>query len=171
MNGLTTTRSGLSNKLSAFADMAEGTSLFLIRLIDQTVDALNADAKAASGLMAAAAVLSKELKGKKAETGKYLDPEDAIILKIKSSYEAIETLLPKMLVMKKSIDDDNRLNENHCELLHSAYDETIDALAAMVEAVKDLRATIISHDLAAEPRECETFEEVPSLLTALRATA
>jgi len=165
------TNSGFTNKLSAFVGMAEGTSLFLIRQIDQTVDALTADTKAAAAVTAASNVLVAELNKRSPKTNVYLDPEDQIIDGLKRAYESIEALLPKMLVRKSSIDNDNRLNEDHCDLLHTAYDEAINSFAEMVESMKNLTGAVIRHDLAAEPRECEEFDSVGDLIKSLRSAA
>lgn len=165
------TNSGLTSKLNAFAHMAEGTSLYLIRQIDQTVDALSADTKAAEAVTAASKVLSAELNDRTPETENYIDPEDQVLDSLKRSYESIEALLPKMLVMKASIDRDDRLKEHHCDLLHASYEEAISTFASMIESVKDLCASIIRHDLIAEPRDIEEFTEFSDLVTVLRKTA
>lgn len=165
------TNFGLTSKLNAFASMAEGTSLYLIRQIDQTVDALSADTKAAQAVTAASGVLSAELNARTPETGGYLDPDDIVLDGLKRSYESIEALLAKMLVKKSSIDRDGRLQEHHCDLLHVSYEDAISANASMVESVKDLCASIIKHDLIAEPRDTEEFSECSDLTAALRNSA
>jgi hypothetical protein len=102
--------------------------------------------------------------------GVLLDPDDKAINGLEAAYRPLEEILPKMQLKKAAIDDDGNLNDGHCELLHAAYDRCMSALAAMIESAKNLRAAITTHDLAAEPRSQQSFENLKIVINDLRAS-
>jgi hypothetical protein len=159
----------LSNQLYAFGASVEGTSLYLLRAIKSTVDSLEANERLAEATALIASMLAKNLASETPVVGHLLDPDDKVINGIESAYRALEDGLPRMLLCKESIDKDADLNGEHCELLHTAYDRNIAALANLIESAKNLRAAIISHDLAAEPRGQQSFESAGMLIHDLRA--
>lgn len=157
--------------LEAFVKTAEGTaSLTLLRQIDRTVDEWLASAKTFTGLAEIGTVLATMIDRRAVQTGTFIDPDDALVTELRQTGELLEQAIPKLLAFKGAIARDRRLNEDHCDLLHSAHDEFIGAAGALVEAVKNLRAAIIRHDLAAEPRAgTGGYASVDELLLALRA--
>jgi hypothetical protein len=159
-----------ATRLDAFVQTLEGTtSLALLRQIDETVDALLAHGKAFGGLVRIAALLTDGISAMSPTVGVFIDPDDRIVKELKATYESIEDIIPKLLLKKASIARDGRLSDSHCDLLHSAYDDSIMASGTLVEAMKDLRAAIIRHDLAAECRnDCATYEVVDDLVSELR---
>lgn len=159
-------------RLGAFVQTLEGTtSLALLRQIDDTVDTLLARGKAFRGLAGLAGMLAENVASLTAVPNDFIDPDDGVVRELKAAYDLVEGAIPKLLRGKAGIDADTRLQANHCDLLHSAYDEAIGAAGAMVEAMKDLRAAIIRHDLAAEPRDGgDIYETTASLIGDLRTT-
>jgi hypothetical protein len=161
---------GVAVRLGVFVQTLEGTtSLALLRRIDETVDALIAQGKAFSGFTRWATMLTEGIATMEVTPGDFIDPDDAIVRDLKAVYDSIENQIPKLLQGKAAIDRDARLNADHCDLLHSAYDDAISASGAIVEAMKDVRAAVIRHDLAAEPRHGGvTYESVKDLVNDLR---
>lgn len=161
----------LTGRLSAFGTSVEGTSLYLLRAIEATVDNLEADERLASAVAAHASLLARLIAERKPVVGRMLDPDDKVINGIEAGYRALEEGLPKMLLKKASIDEDRALNEGHCDLLHTAYDRCISALAELIESSKNLRAAVITHDLAAEPGTQTSFETLGALISDLRSSS
>ncbi len=153
----------------ALAPSVEGSSLYLLRAIEQTVDSLQVEEQLAQALAAVTGQLSREIRTAEVVTGAYLDPDDAAINKIEAGYRAIEEYLPRLLLKKSSVDQDGRLEADQCDLLHTAYDRCISSLAALIESCKDLRAAVITYDLAAEPTPSESFDSAESLIESLHA--
>jgi hypothetical protein len=161
----------LRDKLTALAPSMEGSSLYLLRAIDETIDSLQAEERFAEAMAGAARRLEGEIRAAAVVTGCYLDSDDAAINQIEAGYRALEEYLPGLLVKKAAIDEDAQLDGDQCELLHTAYDRCTAALAALVEASKDLRAAVIGHDLAAEPPPAEVFDSSEALIASLRASS
>ena len=159
----------LHEDLTAFSAAVEGTSLYLLRAINQTVDSLQAREKLADATAQNCIDLSKRINEREPIEGRYLDSEDVIIDGIETAYKSLEEKLPSMVLRKASIDKDKKLNQEQCELLHSAYDLCMTALANLIEASKTLRASVISHDLRAEPRTGKAFDSPEELVADLRA--
>ena len=157
----------LHEDLTAFSASVEGTSLYLLRAINRTVEALHAQEKLADATAENCGVLSKRIAAREVYEGRYLDADDVIINGIETAYKSLEEKLPSMVLQKTSIDKDGNLTEDHCELLHSAYDLCICAVAGLIEASKTLRAAVISHDLRAEPRNIKLFDSAEELVSDL----
>jgi hypothetical protein len=159
----------LSDRLSAFGTSVEGTSLYLLRAIEATVDHLEADERLATALASHARLLANLIGQKEPVVGRMLDPDDSAINNLESAYRVLEEGLPGMLVRKSSIDDDKQLDDGHCDLLHTAYDRCISAFAELIESSKDLRAAIITHDLAAEKGAQQSFESLDEVISDLHS--
>lgn len=161
----------LSGRVTALASSVESSSSYLLRAIEETVDSLQVEEQLAEALAAAARSLTAEIRATPIVTDCYIDTEDLAINKLEAGYRAVEERLPRMLLKKSAIDNDGRLDGEQSELLHIAYDRCIAALAGLVEASKDLRASIISHDLSAEPAPSEAFDSPAALIRSLRTTS
>jgi hypothetical protein len=159
----------LQDQLNAFASSVEGTSLYVLRAIDQTVDALDAVEKLARAVSTVANDLAKRISGRTVKKERFIDPDDVGINALESGYRALEAYLPTALTKKRAIDGDSHLNSDHCELLHVAYDRNIQAIAQLIESLKELRAAVISHDLAAELAPSEGFNTVGGLVNSLHS--
>lgn len=156
---------------AAFARTAEGTSLYLLKAVEQTVDSLSSLSKVAAGFRDMSDIKASEIKelGRPKE-GFYLDPNDEVITALARCTSTIESELPKLLLSKKAaIDEDHELSADQCSLLHGAFDEALETVAAMIESVKDLRAVVIAHDLAAEPRGVAEHNSVDGFIDSLRS--
>ena len=156
----------LQDQLNAFASSVEGTSLYVLRAIDQTVDAVEKLARAVSTV---ANDLAKRISGRTVKKERFIDPDDVGINALESGYKALEAYLPTALTKKRAIDGDSHLNSDHCELLHVAYDRNIQAIAQLIESLKELRAAVISHHLAAELAPSEGFNTVGGLVNSLHS--
>jgi hypothetical protein len=159
----------LPDDLSAFAASVEGTSLYLLRAIDQTVENLQISENLARATSDAAAFLTRKISARKAAPEIFIDPEDVAINGLESGYKSLEEFLPSLLLKKTSIDKDRNLKDDHSQLLHVAYERCIKALAELIESAKELRAAVIRHDLAAESKTREGFESVDDLIDSLHS--
>lgn len=159
----------LAGQMNAFARSAEGTAdLFLLRDIEQTVESLTNQRNMLEPLAALSRDMLTQLRDLPVLTGYYVDPEDEVVNSLARSASALESHLSRALHKRSFIDRDNRLNANHCDLLHLAYEGAITAIADAIESIKDLRAVVISRDLAAESRDIEAFESCDALIASLR---
>jgi hypothetical protein len=163
--------SDLSDRLRAFGTSVEGSSLYLLRAIETTVDNLQAGENLARAIIENAKLLIARIKEKAPRSGFYLDPEDKVINDLESAYRGLEQELPKKLLKKESIDRDDALDGDQCDLLHTAYNRNISAFAELIESTKDLRAAVITHDLAAEPQPGETYPTVDELISSVRSSS
>ena len=163
-------RNGVRAPLSELSCAMEATvDLTVTRQVDQTVDAMVAECRALRPVARLARLLEAAIGDLKPKKDGYIDPDDQAIDAIKRAYQLLEARIPQLVVKEQAIDRDGRLNENHCELLHSAYQDLIAACSEFVEAAKDLRAAVIRHDLAAEPRDSvPVFSSLRDLLSNLR---
>jgi hypothetical protein len=169
MTVVTYTANPLRAKLAAFGSSVEGSSLYLLRAIDETVDSLQANEKLAIAVTELAERMTHDIQAARVEPGSYVDPEDTAINAIETGYRGLEELLPKLLAQKSSIDRDENLTDDQCELLHTAFDRCIRTFARLIEASKDLRAAVITHDLAAEPRPPQYFDSPKELISSLQS--
>jgi hypothetical protein len=171
MTMLTSTQTAnLSDELHAYATSIEGTSLYLLRAIEETVGALGSEEKLARAQAELAELLTTRIRALQASPSRFIDPDDAIIDAFEGTYQQLESMLPRMLQKKSSIDKDGNLNDGHCERLHDAYEAWLNTVASLIEALKNLRASIIGHDLAAERgTSTEAFDSVTDLIGSLHA--
>lgn len=161
----------LRERLTQLAPVVEGSSYYLLRTLERAADSLHEVQKLAEALTTSATSLAENIRAEEVVVARYLDPDDEAIDSIEDGYRALEDRLPQLLLGKSSMDADTRLAGEHSEFLHVAYDRCIAALAALIEASKDLRAAVISHDLAAEPRPSEAFDSADALIESLRKGA
>jgi len=156
----------LRDLLIVFAPTVEGSSLYLLRAIDETVDSLQEIERFASAIIAEAHRFTVEIREAPVVAGHFLDPDDRAINRLEAGYGAIEERLPGMLLRKSAFVE--RLESDRSELLTIAFDRCIKTMATLVEAVKDLRAAVISRDLAAElAAPSESFESPSAPIDAL----
>jgi len=167
----TTSDVRLRESLTAFAPTAEGVSLYLLRAINETVDSLQSLEKLANATSEAGEQLRKAITGRAVVEGSYLDADDTAINLFEAGIRALEEHLPTLLLRKGSIDGDSSLDASQADLLHTSYDRCIDSVACLIESMKNLRAAVITHDLAAEPRPVQIFDSTEDLINSLRATA
>ena len=161
--------SALADSVSAFAPVVETQSLYLLRAFESTLDNLGTETRAARSTAENAQKLTARVRAAKVVTGKLFDPDDAAISSIETGYRGLEEHLPVITVKKGAAEADKDLRPEQCDALVCGFDEYVDAVARLIESAKDLRAAIISHDLAAEPRPTDSFESPGQLILALRA--
>src|SRR5271168_917420 len=90
----------LSDRLSAFGASVEGTSLYLLRAIETTVDNLEAGERLARATTENASLLASVIRQKEPAVGQMLDPDDKVINELESAYRGLEQNLPKLLLKK-----------------------------------------------------------------------
>lgn len=156
------------HRIAGLARSTEAASIGLIDAIDGTVDALTGIASVMSGFDRVASSIADEIKIRPVETGKYLDPDDEAIDALKQAASCLKDFLALLVRKRSAINRDARLKDHHCEALHDAYEASSGAIAELIESLESLRATIISHDLAAEPRDAQAFSTVEALVKNLR---
>lgn len=154
----------IADAVVSFTDTVEGLAdLGLHRAVDQTVDALAAHVKTYHGIANVGRAVVQVTRTSTVRVGEYMDPDDKLVDGLGELVPRFESALTVLTAKKGCIDTDDRLNESHCDMLHSSYDDMLVALACVIEVTKDLQAAIISHDLAAEPRDGARFASVAEL--------
>ncbi len=147
-------------RLVGVARSTEAVSVNLIHAIDGTVDALTGLAGVMTGFNRMIASICEEIAGSEPVEGGYIDPTDEAVEALSHAGESLKNQLTRLVRMRAGIDRDQRLRGHHCETLHDAYAQAIEAVAELVETCAQMRAAIIRHDLAAEPRNKVAFDTV-----------
>lgn len=160
----------ISETLHSFAEASEGLAdLRLVREVDKTVDTLLAAAK----FYRSHSVLGRGIIGRINEppvvAGELIDPDYQITSGLAEIAERHSDALSEMTIRKGAVDRDSRLTGSHCDMLHSAYEDALLALASLIETSKDMRAAVITHDLAAEPRGGKTYTSAKEMCAAILA--
>ena len=154
--------------VGSFAATAESAAdLGLHRVVDETVDTLLAEAKFFNGMAGTGAVIISRIGEATPITGQYIDPDGALEDTLLEIIDRHESFLARMTAKKATIDRDNRLHESHCDMLHSAYNEELNAVAVFIETAKDMIAAMSCHDLAASPRDGAVYGSVDELRAAM----
>jgi hypothetical protein len=154
----------LSEAVGSFATMAEGAAdLGVHRLVDGTVDTLLAEAKFFKGTADLGAIVLAKVASVKPTSEMYIDPDGQLDDILESIIDRYESYLAVMSAKKADIDLDGRLHESHCDMLHSAYDELLNAIARFIDTTKDIAACMARHDVAAAPRDGKVFATVDEL--------
>ena len=154
-------------KIADLAVSSETSSFALLNAIEQTVTTLSAVAQVYN---AYARVLGEQLSSLADEpvvSGQYIDPEDVAISAIERVINTFNATRRTLQAQQASVFVDAELRPHHCESLSDAYAEALVALDDLIDIWRDIRATIITRDLAAEPRDGEGFASVEALLTDL----
>lgn len=166
MNAVFAPNPDFSGQLGDLIFLAEGaTSLTLLNKIDETVDSLASEQRLYEGIVATARRLASAIAH---DSTSLLDPDDRAITALREIYRSMEAELPKILQQRQSVDDDPQLSESHCDMLNASFDMTIKAMAKLIEALKDLAAAVIAHDLALESRDESVYESVSDLIASCR---
>lgn len=155
--------------VAGMAASAEAMTLGLLRSIDGTINTLLSIAKVFDGL---ASLINEQVEGVcscPVVESHYLDPDDIAIDAMSRACAETNDFLTMLVRKRKSIEKDKRLSDHHCEELNDAYETAMGVCAELIDAFKQFRSAIITHDLSAEPRGgddvCET---VDALLASLR---
>lgn len=158
----------LYEAVTSFVDAAESVAdLRLLKAVDETVDALGAARRFYVAHNTAGRALTAKLRGMEVVSGRYLDPEDKLIDMLSEGIDRSESELATMVAKKAAVDDDGRLGDHHCDMLHGAFDDAITALGLMIDVIHEMRAAVIAHDLAAEPRDVPAYANVLELKRAI----
>lgn len=155
-------------ELAGIAASTEAASISLLAAIDGTVDAMRGIASIMGGFSKVLAQYNENIKAREIKAGEYIDDDGAAVDAMASAASSLQNFLTKLVVKRTAIDKDARLKEHHCEALHDAYEEATSEVAELVEMVLDTRASIITHDLAAEPRDGQIFQSVEELIEDLK---
>jgi hypothetical protein len=155
----------------AAASMVRGltSTLTLLRQIETTVDSLCALSRWLKNQCEFAEHTLRRVENLKPTNGKYIDPDDEAIDSMNSAAAAMEKELSKLVMKKSTIDRDGHLRPDQREQLHSAYHEAIEALSYSADTIRSLRAAIIRHDMAAEPRDSSVYDSVKDFVVSLRS--
>jgi hypothetical protein len=141
--------------------------LTVAKKVDQTVDALLGFKKLFRGLVGMGSAVCETISNAEVRTGEYLDPEDRLIDDLEIAASKFYEQIARMTAGKASIDRDAKLRNHQRDVLHTAYDEAIEALEMLHETTQNIRAAVIKRDLAAEPRNGEVFGTVAELRNAM----
>ncbi|MCL2345283.1 MAG: hypothetical protein FWC58_05480 [Desulfobulbus sp.] len=157
-----------SSKLVGIATSTEAASIGLLVAIDDTVDALQGIASVMRGFSSMIAGYGESIRTLTVAAGEYIDADGVAVDAMASAADALKRMLTRLVVLRSSIDRDTRLKQHHGEALHDAYDAAISEVAELVETLLDTRAAVITHDLAAEPRDGRVFRSAEDLIADLR---
>ena len=155
-------------RLVGVARSTEAASINLIDAVDGTVDALVGLAGVMNGFNRMIASICEEVATAECIEGRYIDANDEAVDALGHAASSLKDQLTSLERKRASIDKDARLNGHHCESLHDAYEQAIEAVAELAESCMQMRAAIIRHDLAAEPRSGEAFATAEALIESLR---
>src|ERR1700761_3974384 len=104
MTFATSVADDLRDKLAAFGPSVEGSSLFLLRSINDTVDSLGSVEKLSDAFVDTARALIEEIRNAPIVPGQFLDVDDVAINGLEAGYKLLEERLPALLTKKSSID-------------------------------------------------------------------
>ena len=143
-------------------------SIILLNVIDNTINSLSGLTTVLNGFHSMINDVVAFIEKMEIVESQYIDPEDEAIKALKNSSLELQNVLTDLVNKKTTIDSDHRLNDGHCESLHSEYALAISSVASLIEALDEIRLVIIKHDLACEPRNATIFENVNDLIADLR---
>lgn len=143
---------GRVSEFSGLEKIFEGmtsSSLDLLRKIDVTVDRLGNLERSFNGLCESIAAAAERARQAPVEVGVFLSTPEQIEDMSRVSENSL-ALLNAMVIANQSVDNDPELSDYQRELLHSAFETVIAAVANANCAFEDLVEIIASHDLDAE---------------------
>lgn len=157
------------SRIAGIVRSAEAVTIGLLDDIDDTLSTMVGIATIMDGLNKVIAGCIEQMSVLDVVKNVYMDANDELIDRIVITSSTLKDFLARLVAQRSSIDRDSRLKEHHCESLHDAYEEAINATTALIESMDNFRLAIISYDLKAEPREdIEVFETVDDLISNLR---
>ncbi|HQW81258.1 MAG: hypothetical protein IPF83_00950 [Rhodanobacteraceae bacterium] len=154
----------IGQTIHSFTESFDGLAdLRVARVVDETVDALLAEAKFYRGHAVLGRSIIARIVEQTPSPGEFMDEAGDLEAGLREVIDRAESMLSLWTASKGKIDGDKRLSSGHCDMLHSSYDDALVALATLIETSKDMLAAVISHDLKAEPRSDKTFSSVREL--------
>lgn len=156
------------NSVLALARSTEAASIDIIRAVDGTVDTLTHIDSLQRELVKRVHLALERTAKCEITVGQYIDPDDTAVEVFEHVESGMKDFLHTLVSKRSEIDRDCKLQDHHCESLHAAYDLAMTSAADVIDVVRDARHAIIAHDLAAEPRESETFDSIELLTASLR---
>jgi len=141
-------------------------SLELLGRIGSTVDNLVADARDFNSATSLLHDIADEIKQAPVTKNDFLDQDDRATNVLVKAEENLKNYLPYMVLKRSAIDKDDNLSADHRKSLHDAYEEWMVAASFLLEAIEEVRSSIISHDL-----DAEVWENYPSFDNAEDAIA
>jgi hypothetical protein len=159
----------LRGRIAHIAKSAETLSIGLLSEIDETVDFLYGSIQVMAGLTKIMVSEGEKIGGLAVVESSYIDPNDTAIDFLTQTVATLKNLLPVIVRKRAAIVRSERLESHHREALGDAWQATAEAVCDLIGATDDFRRAIVRHDLAAEPRDTETFSSVEALISALRA--
>lgn len=159
----------LRERLAALAPSVKGSSLYAIRSLSVTLDGLQAMERFFESFAAVLFRIAQETRAVAVAPEDYLDATCVLVDTLEESYRMLDEKPPSVEEMNALIEQDGQYSREQKELLRLAWDRGINSMLMLSEACKDLRAAVISHDLAAEPPPSETFDSAEALIRSLHA--
>jgi hypothetical protein len=154
----------IQKTISALSDTAEVmVDLRVLRDIEETVDELVKTQRGIAGVTQLARDTEADIKAEDVKVGVFIDENGKLEEGMRTAIAQSERILISFAGKKAAIDKDRNLREHHREDLLDAFNGTVDALALMIESMKDVVAALITHDLAAEPRNGTTYPDIRDL--------
>ena len=163
-------RISLNGRIARIAKSAETLSIDLLSEIDETVDFLHGSVQVMAGLSKIMRAESEKIAALPVTESSLIDPDDTAIDFLEQTVATLGNILPVIAGKRAAIVRSDALEIHHREALDDAYRATAEAVGDLIEAADDFRRAIIRHDLAAEPRDTETFFSVGALISALRSS-
>lgn len=137
---------------SFFETIDSGADLALHRDVEETVNELVRIRRFMDGAIGSGRVIVEAIRHAEIRPGHLIDSDGALYDQLGDLVDRFEKELTRLTAKKGCIDSDNSLNESHCDMLHSSYDDVLVSIACLIEVTRDMRETMASHDIEAEPR-------------------
>jgi uncharacterized membrane protein len=161
----------LQTAISALSQAAGGVVDLRLRAINDADDALGNVRQICVGLEQLARGIETELRAYPVVTGELIDPDFVLQDHLDDVIAQAVNLLASLAGKRASMNKNVHPHEQHQDLLHSALDETVDAMALLIEALKDMKAALIIHEMNAYPRnQGKTYTDVDEMLADILKT-
>jgi hypothetical protein len=154
----------IRTSIFALSDTAEGVvDLRVLRVIDQTEEALMGVRKICGGVEQLARGVEVTLKACPVIAGELIDPDFSMQERLDEVIAQVVNILSVLAEKRAAVHQDSGLQDHHRALLYGTYDTVVDAVALLVDALKDLAAALIAHDLEADTRDVKSYPEIHEL--------
>ncbi|MFQ5644702.1 MAG: hypothetical protein ACE5FQ_13545 [Thiogranum sp.] len=145
---------------------AETVSLGLLRAIDDTVESLARARNMTKGLVKVTRALTQSIHTCDENT---LDADEATCGQLEVAEAALSSTLHMLTYKRLYAVRDPKLNDHHEDAVVDAYDQTIEIISHLHDAIIDLRWAVMEHDADLESPTGEPVDNVSDLMTRLQA--
>ena len=157
----------ISNKATRVISLANSMTVQSLNNIDVIIDWLVSVSDASLNVKNILVAMTDQISSRKFATYEYFDEDDLLINMLEWIAIALRSdTLPRIIGLKKSIDQSREFRHHQREMQETCI-RTIESIENLIELVDSVRSTIITQDLAAEPRGVNAFDKVEYLIAEL----